>query len=370
MAAKGAPQAAAAPNSTQLRKAPVSLRSAMRRYAEGGDVTTDAPDYSRAYGALGGAEAVNDMRNQFKQMGLDENTIGSVFSKYYAPETSQPAPVMETRRPPERPTETGYGDPGIVPYAPPIAPKPNPYDVSDPYPFNPKGVPYVDATPTEPRRPERPVMPEIYPQDYAGPRTTGSTQTQQIGPRTSYRQEADGTLTEIGYNGDPISGYTPEQLAMHNATTGVTSSGPRQGGVTLDDGTFIPGVGNDQGGVNIGTPDFFQKYANDPITMDRLRQLYGFTGNQPEYREPQIGYNPEPQYPDPQTRYYEPEVPMPYEQPIPTTSYEPPVNYNPKPNQTSQGLSRLIKDALASGTGSLEEQRKLMALLQSIGIKQ
>jgi len=49
--------------------------------------TPSMPDYSRAYGALGGAEVVNNLRDQFLNMGLDENTIGSVFSNYYAPET-------------------------------------------------------------------------------------------------------------------------------------------------------------------------------------------------------------------------------------------------------------------------------------------
>lgn len=38
MASKGAPQAGSAPNSTQMRAAPMSLRSAMRKYAAGGDV--------------------------------------------------------------------------------------------------------------------------------------------------------------------------------------------------------------------------------------------------------------------------------------------------------------------------------------------
>lgn len=116
MAAKGAPKAASAPNSSQLRKAPVSLRSAMRKYAEGGNVSNvvedTAPDYSRAYSALGGAENVNNLRNQFMQMGLDEDTIGSVFSKYYAPETSQPmvAPTPQTIAPPApiQPLETRY----------------------------------------------------------------------------------------------------------------------------------------------------------------------------------------------------------------------------------------------------------------------
>jgi hypothetical protein len=119
MASKGAPKVAAASNSTQLRKAPMSLRSAMRKYAEGGNVsnvyedtgtnaTTTAPDYSRAYDSLGGAESVNNLRNQFLRDGIDENTIGSIFSKYYAPEAPQPAP--QTMMPPEpmRPPEPRY----------------------------------------------------------------------------------------------------------------------------------------------------------------------------------------------------------------------------------------------------------------------
>jgi len=48
--------------------------------------TQSMPDYSRAYAALGGAESVSNLRDQFLNMGLDENTIGSVFSNYYAPE--------------------------------------------------------------------------------------------------------------------------------------------------------------------------------------------------------------------------------------------------------------------------------------------
>jgi ABC-type Na+ transport system ATPase subunit NatA len=68
---------------------------------------------------------------------------------------------------------------------------------------------------------------------------------------------------------------------------------PRMGGITLDDGTFIPGADNGQGGVDIGGPAFFAKYANNPTTMARLREMYGFTGDQPEYPQPQIGYMPE-----------------------------------------------------------------------------
>ena len=48
-----------------------------------------APDYSRAYEALGGADVVNDLRDQFLGMGMNDNAIESVFSKYYPQEYEQ-----------------------------------------------------------------------------------------------------------------------------------------------------------------------------------------------------------------------------------------------------------------------------------------
>jgi hypothetical protein len=61
-------------------------------------VAPAAPDYSRAYSALGGQESVQGLRNQFLQMGLDENTIGSMFSQYYAPEQTAQQPVQQMAR--------------------------------------------------------------------------------------------------------------------------------------------------------------------------------------------------------------------------------------------------------------------------------
>jgi hypothetical protein len=221
-------------------------------------------------------------------------------------------------------------------------------------------------------------MPEIYPQDYAGIRTTGTSQPQETGPRTSYRQEADGTLTEIGYDGQPISGYTEQQTAMDRATRGLDPSEYRY-------------VFNGEG---------YDKLPNGP----------------------QIGYNPEENVPpptreDPQEnpQYYEPET---YVEPTDPGFYQPPVDYtptrpvdyyNPSPpmdftqdpgfaptptpieiaksaarggdigkllqdltsrsgGQQSEGLAALIAKALASGGGggSLEEQRRLMSLLEML----
>lgn len=112
MNSKGAPRASGAPNSTQLNEAPMNLRSAMQRYAEGGDISNvdefevssipAVPDYSRA---LGGGESVNNMQNQFLGMGMDEDTIDSVISKYYMPEQ----PVQSTEPLVQPDSQMDYG---------------------------------------------------------------------------------------------------------------------------------------------------------------------------------------------------------------------------------------------------------------------
>jgi hypothetical protein len=289
----------------------MSLRSAMRKYAAGGDVTNAVPDYSRANDAFGGAGGVNDLRNQFLSMGLDENAIGSLFSKYYTPETSQPAPQTTTPSDPI-PYSPGEGGRGIP--------------TSDPLP-DPR---YEEQRRTDPLK-ERPVMPEIYPEDYAGPRTTSPTQTQEIGPRTSYRINDDGSRTEIGYDGQPVANYTPEQLAMHNATTGVTPSEYRY-------------VWNGQGydklpnGPQIGyNPDFRKeqqeaedrKRQQESIDRQRADEDYYFKMRDAQkYEEPiapQMPYYPD--MPMPET-YIEPEVNFPTDPGF----YQPPVDYyNPSP---------------------------------------
>jgi hypothetical protein len=366
MAAKGAPKAAAAPNSTQLRKAPVSLRSAMRKYAAGGDVTDTAPDYSRANDAFGGAGGVNDLRNQFLGMGLDENTIGSIFSKYYAPEPQQgmspqamtpPEPMRyspEPTRPPP-PEEPRYEEP----------PRPKNPDLETPY------------------RPDRPFMPEIYPEDYAGPRTASSTQTQQTGPRTSYRINDDGSQTEIGYDGQPVANYTPEQWAMHNATTGVTPSEYRyvwngEGYTKMPNG---PQIGYSPYELETRRPE--PRYE-EPVAPPPM-PYYPEEPMPETYIEPEVNYDTreDPGFYQPPVDYYNPSPPMDFTQdpgfaPMPTPigiakSLERGgdigklVQDLASRGQTSDGLAALIAKILASGGGgSLEKQRGLMELLGSI----
>lgn len=459
---KDMPGAAPAPTARQMVQAPMGLRSAMKRYADGGDITvappmatSAVPDYSRAYGALGGAAGVNALRDQLLGMGISEDIIGSALSKYYAPEPQQgmspqekipPKPARYSPEPPPPPPEPETArfspDPETRRPPPPDEPRYEEPRYKEPRPEMPKIYPVG----VNPERPDvRPVMPEVYPQDYAGPRTTGSTQPQQVGPRTSYRQEADGTMTEIGYDGQPISGYTAQQLAMHNATTGVTPSQSRYvyngegydlvpnttqasqtsyrqnvdgtlteigydgqpisgytaqqtamdratrgldpsefqyvyngqgydkvrtGGVTMDDGTFIAGADNGQGGMDIGGPAFFQKYADDPMTMARLREMYGFTGAEPEYQQPEIGFTPNASYQE----NVAPQIPFnPAD--IPVNGYnEPDVNnvslYDSRQNQAEKEYERvdLLKRAMqGQGVGGLENSQKLAQLLRSLG---
>ena len=99
-----------------------------------------------------------------------------------------------------------------------------------------------------------------------------------------YTQDAGGNQTEIGYDGQPVSSYSPEQMAIHNAIMGVTPSQSRY-------------VFNGEG--------------------------YDLVPNEPQYPDyqPPVDYTPlpnpspqYPQYPEEPTRrpidYYNPSPPM------------------------------------------------------------
>jgi len=358
MASKGAPKAAAAPNSTQLRKAPVSLRTAMRKYAAGGDVGDqgfdDGRDMSRSVmqeaplqgGNLGAGLA------QGIQGGLSSGNLMQALmaaaQQAQAPQTMSPPPerpstndfdrfkqdMEQTRRPPE---------PRYESEAPPRPPEPR-YE--------------------EPPRPRAP--------DQDTPYVAPSTPQ---GPRTSYRINDDGSRTEIGYDGQPVSGYTPEQWAMHNATTGVTPSEYRyvwngEGYTKVPNGPQI-GYNPEE---NVPPPP-----REDP--QELTKQYYN--PDESLYDKP----DPEPIYePMPEPRYYEPDtapypdtasMPMfPDTAPYPDTApmpnydigYDSDVNKQKQAGQQSEGLSALIAKLLAGGGGggSLEEQRKLMSLLEML----
>jgi len=293
--AKDMPGAAPAPTSRQMVQAPMGLRSAMRRYADGGETSSSSGDDGRSNQSL-----------SFPQLSDPEQTRRNELAnlmremQYMRPEMTRPTP------PP--PPETN-----------PIPPTPDRQ-----YNFRVGPTEETYAPPT----PDRAVMPEIYPQDYAGPRNTGTSQTQQVGPRTSYRQEADGTMTEIGYDGQPVSGYTQQQWAMHNATTGVT---PSEFQYVWNGEGYDKVLTGGQMGAGIGA-----QIGYNPM----------------ENVAPQITFNPAD---------------------IPTNGYnEPDVNnvgqYNPRQDEAEYERVDLLKRALSGqGVGSLMDSQKLTQLLRSLG---
>ena len=317
--AKDMPGAAPAPTSRQMVAAPMGLRSAMKRYAEGGDTPPPPPEEER-------------IRSRLRE--------------------------EETMRPPEDPRTDPRPDPRTDP-----RPDPRTNPRPDPRYEEPRPEPRYEEPRPDPRPDPRP--PEIYPQDYAGPRTTGTSQTQQVGPRTSYRQNADGSLTEIGYDGQPIAGYTPEQLAMHNATMGIDQ--PKfsyvwngQGYTKVPAGAqtgYDPGAqtGYDPGTTTAPMPDYGQ--TTGPMPMP---EIYPTTG---PYREEPTSA-PMPNYPN-------------YLTTAPTPNYPEELNFAPMPEEPQNNYDNqpmlnpqleLLRRALqGQGAGSKGNSQQLASLLQMLG---
>ena len=333
--AKDMPGAAPAPTSRQMVAAPMGLRSAMKRYAEGGDTPPPPPEEER-------------IRSRLRE--------------------------EETMRPPEDPRTDPRPDPRTDP-----RPDPRTNPRPDPRYEEPRPEPRYEEPRPDPRPDPRP--PEIYPQDYAGPRTTGTSQTQQVGPRTSYRQNADGSLTEIGYDGQPIAGYTPEQLAMHNATMGIDQ--PKfsyvwngQGYTKVPAGAqtgYDPGTTTayDPGTTTAPMPDYGQ--TTGPMPMP---EIYPTTG--PYREEPTSATMP--MFPD--TAPYPTTAPMPnydigYDQGVATKpNYEAPpeiypqvapqIGYNEDPRSDPR-MEMLRKALSGQSASSLGNSQQLASLLQMLG---
>ena len=349
MAAKGAPQAAEAPNSTQLRKAPMNLRSAMSKYAEGGDVEGNNAGVDFARAAQSGApfgglmQAIMAAAQQAQQTTTPSDPIP------YSP--GEGGRGIPTPYPP--PEDPGFYQPPVDSF--PEPPRPRIPDLETPY--RPPETRYL--TPPMPQRDEEYYskmkdalnMPKIYPEDYAGPRNGGISQQPQ-GPQTSYRMNDDGSLVEIGYDGQPISGYTPEQLAIQNATRGITPSQSRY--VYNGEGYDLV---YDQPRVD-GLPEPIYEdimpvlpRVYDDLTPVPPPEVYPQYPTDPGFYQPPTGYIP---------------LPGPYpEYPSDPGFYQPPVSFDPTP-KGSDDLKKLIEDIISNkGTGNLlENQRKLMSLLE------
>jgi len=301
--AKDMPGAAPAPTSRQMVQAPMGLRSAMKRYAEGGETPPPPPEEER-------------MRLRLREM------------ETMRPPEEPRLREMETMRPPE----PRYEEPRYPEEETTRPPRVSPPDM-----------------PTEQR-------PDIYPEDYTGPRVTGTTQPRVQGRGTSYRQEADGTLTEIGYNGQPISGYTPEQMAMHKATMGIDQ--PKFSYVWN-------GAGYDK--VQVGySPDQMleiEQQFQESLGQEQARR------NEEQFQESLRREAAERQrqttapMPMPETmpQYYPTTAPMPDTATMPE---EPQNNYDNQPMLNPQ--LELLRRAL-QGAGSKGNSQQLASLLQMLG---
>ena len=304
MASKGAPKADAAPNSTQLRKAPVSLRSAMRKYAMGGDVEGQGFE---GESPLQGGNLSAGLAKAIQSGGPMGGNLMQILQQIAAQQAQQGTPQGMSPPPPERPSTNDFDR-----FKQDIAP-PRPEDI-----------------------PPRPRVPDL--------ETPFIAPTTPQGPRTSYRQNDDGSLEEIGYDDQPISSYTPEQTAMDRATRGLDPEVTR----------------------------YPEENVPPPLPEDPRET--------PRFYEP-----------DPEPVYQPPEDPGFYQPPEEPSYYQPPVYDNPTPIGVAKSLERggdlgkllqdlassgrtggdlgaLIAKALAGGGGggSLEEQRKLMALLEML----
>lgn len=270
-----------------------------------------------------------EMANLLQQlMQLEMDNKGGVGGRSASP-TLRPSPfgatsvgqALNLRPSPFGPITQGAPYTGMTPQV--MTPPPPQESLGQPEPPRPVAPDLINPYIVEPTRPE------IYPQDIS-PLSAVSQPSQ---PRTSYTQDASGNMVEIGYDGQPISSYTPEQMAIHNAVMGITPSQSQYvwngegydlvpntpqntgvnietGGVRLSNGQFIGGYQNPNGGMEIGTPSFFQQYAGNPELVKALSDAYGYDISNPDIvasmqRQPQIGYN------EPQIGYNEPDRPVP-----------------------------------------------------------
>jgi hypothetical protein len=152
--------------------------------------------------------------------GYDSNSVVSYFQQAdVAPPAYEPPPtgglsavsVTEEPTPPPPPDERVYEPPDERVYEPPRPPDEPP------------------PRPEPPPPPEKPVVepPEdlysSWPQDKAGNPYT----KQVVGERTTFRQNADGTLTELNERGDPITANkTYTQTEVNDALTNLLANDP------------------------------------------------------------------------------------------------------------------------------------------------
>jgi hypothetical protein len=161
MAEKGAPRAANSPNQTQLRGAPMNLRSAMQKYAEGGGVGSPPPSAgdinSFVQANMGNPQAIADAARQYG-VSMDDLAGATGYS------SSQ--------------INDYFGNAGLNPFGYQSPPQVQGYTTPEPpEPIRPQR-PEMTTMPPMPPRPDRPEPPprpsiESVPPSYMIPRSEG-----------------------------------------------------------------------------------------------------------------------------------------------------------------------------------------------------
>ena len=158
---------------------------------------------------------------------------------------------------------TGYGEDAVVSYfqqaevAPPAYTPPSPVEISRPEPpppppdepiYEPPPPPeepiYEPPPPPPPPPPERPVYepprppkeiiepPEDLYSSWAQDQSGNPYTKQVVGPRTTFRQDADGTLTELDERGDPIKAAVTSGLSAVSTVPTTTADTTPVGALT------------------------------------------------------------------------------------------------------------------------------------------
>lgn len=160
--------------------------------------------------------------------GYGEDAVTSYFDQHdVAPPAYTPPPV-EISRPEPPPDEPIYEPPPPLEepiYEPPRPPKEPVYEPPPPPPERPV---------YEPPRPPKEIIepPEDLYSSWAQDQSGNPYTKQVVGPRTTFRQDADGTLTELDERGDPIKAAVTSGLSAVSTVPTTTADTTPVGALT------------------------------------------------------------------------------------------------------------------------------------------
>jgi hypothetical protein len=163
--------------------------------------------------------------------GYDTNAVVSYFQQADVPPPAYTPPPVEVERPePPRPPEVADNPPPPPRPEEPVKEPPRPPE--EPIVERPRRPDEPPPRPEPPRPPEKPVVepprpepPEDLYSSWAQDQSGNPYTKQVVGPRTTYRQNADGSLTQLDERGDPIK-VAETTTAATTATTAAADTTP------------------------------------------------------------------------------------------------------------------------------------------------